>query len=181
MYVPCLCGAYARNKVLLPEGQVVFLPDAPDFAYILQKDCFKISEIFLKGLCIYIKKLENCFYKTQVMTLCPAPIPIPCPVPTRTLQHIESIMTCVCNVKASNAIVLSKTIFFFLSFKKLHAHPQYACNICAKFLVNPIAFRKAKIVYNFGLFECNRLDVNGKTCTGDEKSLYLISVELLLR
>ena len=26
--------------------------------------------------------------------------------------------------------------------------------------INPIALRKAKIVYNFGLFECNRVKLN---------------------
>ena len=29
-------------------------------------------------------------------------------------------------------------------------------------ILNPIALRKAKIVYNFGLFECNRVKVQKK-------------------
>ena len=32
--------------------------------------------------------------------------------------------------------------------------------------INPIALRKAKIVYNFGLSECNRVKMNGYTFRG---------------
>ena len=46
----------------------------------------------------------------------------------------------------------------YLSYFKLH------CTVCLmritkevnEIIVNPIAFRKAKILYNFGLSECNR-------------------------
>ena len=35
-----------------------------------------------------------------------------------------------------------------------------------QFYLNPTAFRKAKIVYNFGLSECNRVKINPVNCTG---------------
>ena len=32
--------------------------------------------------------------------------------------------------------------------------------ICCYLYINPIALRKAKIVYNFGLSECNRINMS---------------------
>ena len=43
--------------------------------------------------------------------------------------------------------------------EKLHGNlPVYGHNIYN--MLNPIALRKAKIVYNFGLSECNRVKAN---------------------
>ena len=36
---------------------------------------------------------------------------------------------------------------------------------------NPIALRKAKIVYNFGLSECNRVKVNVHTLNGSNSAI----------
>ena len=39
-------------------------------------------------------------------------------------------------------------------------------------IINPIALRKAKIVYNFGLSECNRVKVNGYTFRGSSSLIF---------
>ena len=41
--------------------------------------------------------------------------------------------------------------------------------------VNPIALRKAKTVYNFGLSECNGVKVNGFFFRGINSEIYILS------
>ena len=77
------------------------------------------------------KKLENCVYKTQVMSPCPKPDFTPYPILTHDpLTH--SIYTgdkCL-KCKSQNCRNCVKNYIFVC--KKSHAHLQYACNICAK-------------------------------------------------
>ena len=53
--------------------------------------------------------------------------------------------------------------------------------------LNPIAFRKAKIVYNFGLSECNKVKVNGYNsiffcCLGiEETAVFFPGMGLLVK
>ena len=40
--------------------------------------------------------------------------------------------------------------------------------------LNPIALRKAKVVHNFGLSECNRVKVNGCTVRGSNCVIFML-------
>ena len=52
----------------------------------------------------------------------------------------------------------------------------FSAKLCKLYLVkrdfNPIALRKAKIAYNFGLSECNRVKVNGYFSRGSNSSRF---------
>ena len=43
-------------------------------------------------------------------------------------------------------------------------------------LFNPIALRKAKIIYNFGLSECHRVKVTEYTFREDDTSIFFTSL-----
>ena len=78
--------------------------------------------------------------------------------PSRTLPAINKCMVRL-------MFFLQKSLLNSV-FRTLIERPNklrgYFClsitNILACFLLNPIALRKAKIVYNFGLSECNRVN-----------------------
>ena len=56
----------------------------------------------------------------------------------------------VCLTTNGNSILTSKEAILIFCFSLA---PKWVKNL----LINPIALRKARIVYNFGLSECNRV------------------------
>ena len=54
-----------------------------------------------------------------------------------------------------------------------HSHPPISeCVINCLTNVNSTALRKAKIVYNFGLSECSRVEVNRYTFRGSHSTIF---------
>ena len=73
--------------------------------------------------------------------------------------------------------ILPPTLNFFLHFgQTVHLKKKMEGKICILkdvfFDMNPIAFRQAKIAYNFGLSECNRVERKTTMLSKDIKIIF---------